>query len=91
MGNISIQCGQSIPFARASSAMASNPVATAALERMTRHLQSNSVDINAATVTLGPDLTMDPQQERFTGPGGARANWFLRDSYRAPFVVPETV
>jgi hypothetical protein len=34
---------------------------------------------------------MDSQSERFVGAGSERANWFIKDSYRAPFVVPDQV
>jgi hypothetical protein len=42
-------------------------------------------------VTLGPALTMDPKIQRFTSDDAERANLFIKDSYRTPFIVPEVV
>ena len=91
MGNIAVQCGEAMTFAHAKQRLADDRHATAALERMTRHLSANAVDVAAASVTVGPTLTMDSRTERFIGEGSDRANWFVKDSYRAPFVVPERV
>jgi predicted dehydrogenase len=93
MGNISLQCGEamSLTKAAASADVKNNPHANAAMTRMIEHLQANGIDTNAASVTMGPTLTMDSQSERFTGDGSERADWFIKDSYRAPFIVPETV
>ena len=93
MGNISLQCGESMSLAKAASSadVRNNAHAAAALQRMMTHLAANGIDPKATPVTLGPTLTMDSPSERFVGPGSERANWFLKDSYRAPFVVPESV
>ena len=93
MGNIALQCGEAMPFARAASVpdVRDNLHAAAAMDRMVRHLQSNGLNTGALSVTLGPTLTMESRSERFVADGAERANWFLRDSYRAPFVVPEVV
>ena len=48
-------------------------------------------DVDKATVTVGPKLTMDSKVERFVGDNSEHANWFIRDSYRAPFVIPDAV
>ena len=65
--------------------------ASAAMERMIRHLEANGVDTKAASVTIGPKLSMDFKTERFFGAASERGNWFIKDSYRAGFVVPERV
>jgi predicted dehydrogenase len=91
MGNISIQCGDQVSFDAARKAVASNRHASKAMERMTQHLGANGVNSNAVRVTLGPVLSMDPKLQRFTGENAERANLFIKDSYRAPFVVPEQV
>jgi hypothetical protein len=93
MGNISLQCGEAMSLAKASSSadVRQNVHAVAAMDRMMQHLAANGVDPKATIVTLGAKLTMDSQSERFVGAGSERANWFIKDSYRAPFVVPDQV
>ena len=49
------------------------------------------VDLATTQLTVGPKLAFDSATERFTGVGSAQANLFLKDSYRAPFVVPDVV
>jgi predicted dehydrogenase len=93
MGNISLQCGESMPLTKAASAqlVRDDPHASAAMERMMRHLDANAIDTNAVNVTMGAKLTMDSKSERFVGEGSERGNWFLKDSYREGFVVPQGV
>jgi hypothetical protein len=38
---------------------------------------------------MGPWLTFDPDQERFTGDFAAQANALSRRVHREPFTVPE--
>jgi hypothetical protein len=93
MGNVSLQYGEPMPFTKAASIpqVRDNPHASAAISRMVDHLKANDVDTSKTALTVGPTLTMDSKSERFTGEGSERANWFIKDSYRAPFVVPEHV
>jgi len=95
MGNVSLQCGEPVSFNSAAemTEVRDNPHARAALERMVAHLRANGIDTAAAgaRMTMGARLTMDSSSERFVGDGSERANWFIKDSYRAPFVVPEQV
>ena len=93
MGNISLACGESMPLTKAAAAQVvrDDAHASAAMERMMRHLEANAIDTKAVNVTLGAKLTMDTKSERFVGEGSERGNWFLKDSYREGFVVPERV
>jgi hypothetical protein len=93
MGNVSLQCGEPLSFAGAAEVpeVRDNVHARAALERMVAHLNANGVDTKTAKVTMGPTLRMDSSSERFVGDGSERANWFIKDSYRERFVVPERV
>jgi predicted dehydrogenase len=91
MGNLSIQCGGAQTFAQAANDLHDNAPAAAALERMSRHLSSNGIDPAQTPLTVGAMLAMDSETERFTGKNSERANLFLKDSYRAPFTVPEAV
>jgi len=49
------------------------------------------VKIGEDPLILGPWLTMDSKEERFTGKFADRANKLLSRKYRKPFVVPEKV
>ncbi|MGB7158379.1 MAG: Gfo/Idh/MocA family oxidoreductase [Tepidisphaeraceae bacterium] len=91
MGNVSFACGEAMSFEKAQATVGENVHAAKALERMKAHLTANGVDLATTQLSVGPTLTMDSAAERFTGAASARANLFLRDSYRAPFVVPEKV
>jgi len=91
LGNISQFTGETMSFAKARPLVAPHPHATAALDSMIQHLTANGVDVAKSTATVGPALTIDQKTERFTGPAADRANIFIKDSYRAPFIVPEHV
>ena len=61
------------------------------LNQMVKHLGANEIDLAKQKPTLGPWLTYDVEAERFTGEHAAAANKLVKDTYRAPYVVPETV
>ncbi|WP_169976694.1 Gfo/Idh/MocA family protein [Tautonia rosea] len=56
-------------------------------DRMVNHLRDNEIDLDATQLTLGPLLSIDSDQERFTD--SSEANVLLSREYRTPFVVPE--
>ena len=56
------------------------------VERMVQHLEANEVRVNSATLTLGADLTMDPETESITN--HAAASEMLTREYRTGFEVP---
>ena len=58
-------------------------------ERLQEHLEANGVDINKEKATLGPCLTFDPENERFTGPLAAEANGLMTKKYRRGFVIAD--
>ena len=92
LGNASIQTGGAMTFDAAKGAIGdADAHAGRAFERLRAHLAANDVDLAQAQVTVGPKLTFDPRAERFTGAGADHANLFLKDAYRAPFVVPGKV
>src|SRR5439155_25193796 len=91
MGNISLLCGEPIGFDKLPQHFANQPQAGKAIERMMKHLTANGINTAKRAVTLGPLLRMDSAKERFAGEQSDRANLFLKDSYREPFVVREYV
>ena len=60
---------------------------TDAFDRFLAHLDANEIDLAKEKVTLGPLLSMDPDQELFTGPHADEANRLLTKTYRKAFVV----
>ncbi|MDZ4849377.1 MAG: Gfo/Idh/MocA family oxidoreductase [Pirellulaceae bacterium] len=57
------------------------------LKRTLDHLNANGVDIDAAVISLGPQLAFDPNSERFTN--NDAANKMLSREYRKGFEVPD--
>jgi predicted dehydrogenase len=95
LGNISYRLGAGTPGdyedCKKVTSQESNKEVGAVLERIHDNCKSYSLPIDEMTWTLGPTLTFDPKNERFTGERADEANKLLRRDYRAPFVVPETV
>ena len=91
MGNVSYLCGESMSFEKAQPLVAIHDHAEQAFERMTSHLRDNGIDIDRQPVVVGPQLTFDADRERFTGQHSQRANLFLKDTYREPFVIGDEV
>ena len=61
---------------------------------MAEHLMANDVNLEKDSITLGPWLTFNPDTELFEKNGDAidqKANQLTKESYRAPFVVPEKI
>jgi hypothetical protein len=56
------------------------------LTRTVEHLKANGVDLEVTPMSLGPQLTFDPETERFIG--NEDANALLPREYRAGFEVP---
>jgi hypothetical protein len=55
--------------------------------RLLEHLAANEIDVDARTVTLGPWLEVDRENERFRD--NEQANRLVRGFYREPYVVPD--
>jgi predicted dehydrogenase len=93
--NISYRLGTQVPMADVKAQFASRADVAEAFDRFSAHLTANGVDVAKTAATLGPVLELQPAEERFTSRSGydmgAWANRMLRDSYRAPYVMPEQV
>ncbi len=57
------------------------------VDRLLAHLQANEIDIDSATVTLGPLLEFDNVTEQFVN--NTSANQLARREDRKPFIVPQ--
>jgi predicted dehydrogenase len=91
LGNISYQVGREISGAEIRERTAGDSHLKEAMGRFEEHLAHNGVPLQEAGLVVGPVLHFDSKTERFTGPMSERANEFLKDSYREPFVIPERV
>ena len=60
-------------------------------DRFLTHLDANEIDLKETPIRMGPMLTMDAQQERFTGAFSESANMLVSRNYREPYVVPHEV
>jgi hypothetical protein len=89
MGNVSHRVGCRASLEQVRRAVAGNAYLAESVERLEQHIRANEVDLETTPLTLGADLTMDPQREVFTGPLSEEANRLLRRDYREPFVIPE--
>ncbi|MFI5381109.1 MAG: Gfo/Idh/MocA family protein [Tepidisphaerales bacterium] len=85
---ISHRLGQTAPPGTVLERPKANPLLADAVARYREHLRANEIDF-AAKEILGPWLTFDTKQERFTGEFAAEANSLLTRAYRKPFVVPQ--
>jgi len=89
LGNISYRLGQQAAPQEILAQLESRKIfddGPDTLERTRKHLATHGVDIEKTRLTLGPWLTLDPDQEQFVG--NAAANAMLTREYRQPFVVP---
>ena len=92
LGNISYYLGeknrQSVAeLEKALSNVASRDDNAATLARTVDHLQTNGVDLEKTPLSLGPQLTFDPEKVRFTD--SAEANALLTREWREGFVCPD--
>lgn len=88
-GNVSQRMGEQRTAADITAAVASNPLLAESTDRFLAHLRANEIDVDSATLTLGPWLELDPVSERFLN--NESANHFARREDRKPFVVPQIV
>jgi hypothetical protein len=91
MGNVSYRLGAQKSTEEIAETVKSDKNAMDSLERLKTHLAANGLDLTSQKVVLGPSLEFDPKAERFTGTMGDAANKYVKDEYRAPFVIPDNV
>ena len=89
--NIAWRVGATASLEQVRESMKAHEDAANTLKDMLEQLDGNAVDLAKTPFILGPELTYDNKQERFTGSGAEEANKYLKCSYRQGFVVPEQV
>lgn len=90
-GNISQQLGTAVSRGQLEDQCNGKELREQVFGRLLEHALVHEKNFSQRQMTLGPSLAFDPDTERFTGDLAEGANALLKDSYRAPFVVPEEV
>lgn len=91
MGNASYRVGQTARPEEIRERLKDDKDAAEAFGRFTDHLRLHGVDLEKTPAVLGPWLTMNSEQERFSGVLADQANALIKRNYRKPFVIPERV
>jgi len=90
-GNISYRLGKQAPPEKIMEVIKGDKEMMDSFERFEQHLLANEVDFKTTPRILGPWLTMDVKNERFTGRFSSQVNELVTRNYRKPFVVPQRV
>ena len=88
-GNISYRLGKQAPPEKIMEVIKGDKEMMDSFERFEQHLLANEVDFKTTPRILGPWLTMDVKNERFTGRFSSQVNELVTRNYRKPFVVPQ--
>jgi predicted dehydrogenase len=91
LGNISYKMGEPAKPAEIEEIIGGDKFVRDAFEGMKKHLQAHGIDVAEQLPALGPKLHFDSKTETFHGEKSERANLFLKDTYREPFVIPDSV
>ena len=91
MGNISYQVGELHPVEELISTIKDNKYLYQVYQDMDEHLLKHGIDLKKEQVIIGKQLTMDSKTERFIGEHSTIANFFIKDIYREPFIIPNQV
>ncbi|MHC4602245.1 MAG: gfo/Idh/MocA family oxidoreductase, partial [Planctomycetota bacterium] len=86
-GNISYRLGRKATKDKMHTQVRDIPNFNDMFHRLLEHLAAHEVDVDARTVTLGPWLEVDRQNECFKG--NEQANRLVRGFYREPYIVPD--
>lgn len=88
LGNISYRLGEEISVTEAQSRLEKDAETAATFARVTDHLAKNDVDLNTVNLRFGAQLSLNGEEETFSGTLSEQANTMLTREYREPFVVP---
>jgi len=90
LANIPYRLGEDASFSKAEETLVGNEPARWTFARMAEHVATAyKFDLSGVSCRLGRTLAFDPATERF--PDDAQANALLTRSYRAPYVVPDSL
>ena len=88
-GNISYRLGHQATGKEMRAAVGDIPYFNEMYGRLEEYLGAHEIDLDSPSVTLGPMLEVDRENERFKD--SPEANKIVKGFYREPFVVPEIV
>jgi hypothetical protein len=93
-GNISYRLGRKASKEEMCAQVQGTPIFDNMLDRLLEHLAAHEIDFNTKTVTLGPWLEVDRENECFKSvrtpkEDNEQANRLVRGFYREPYVVPD--
>jgi len=86
-GNISYRLGTKASRKELHEQVRDIPIFEDMYDRLLEHLAANEINVDAKTVTLGPWLEIDRENERFKN--NEQANRLVRGFYREPYIVPD--
>jgi predicted dehydrogenase len=86
-GNISYRLGKNASKKEMRAQVRDIPIFNEMFDRLLEHLAANEIEVDSKTVTLGPWLEIDRQNECFKD--NEKANRLVRGFYREPYVVPD--
>jgi predicted dehydrogenase len=93
-GNISYRLGKPAEVKQIRKKLADHPLALETFERIVKHLEANSIDLNETHLTVGPWLTLNLQEEKIIAVDDAHdenivspVNVFSKDVYRPPYQI----
>ncbi len=87
LGNISYRLGNKATQAEMREQVEDVPIFNEMYDRFLAHLKAHEVDVDAKTVTLGPWLEIDRDNECFKV--NNKANELVKGFYREPVIIPE--
>jgi predicted dehydrogenase len=86
-GNISYRLGERASKEKMRAQVREIPICNDMFDRFLEHLAAHEINIDAQTVTLGPCLEIDRENECFKD--NDEANKLVRGFYREPYLVPD--
>jgi predicted dehydrogenase len=86
-GNISYRLGEKASVKQMRDQVRDVPLFAQMLERLLKHIAAHEIDVDAGTVTLGPWLQIDRENELFSD--SEPANRLVRGFYREPYIVSD--
>ncbi len=91
LGNISYMIGEPKPEQEIIEHFNGSEYMMESFKGFKKHLAIHGIDIAKEMPSVGPVLQFDSEKEEFFGEHSDRANMFVKDSYREPFVIPDIV
>ena len=91
LGNISYALGKQVSINTIYEKLNSNPFLLHSFDGFKQHLSVHGIDVAKQLPILGAQLSYNWEHEVFYGQNSEKANLYLKDTYREPFVIHEHV